>query len=367
MKWVLNGMNLRALRALIRRRVRYRITGAGVLFTLAVALTGAGAFLSANNLLFLIFSSMLALLLVSGFISRLVLSGLEVELLLPRHVAARSESPARMRVRNLKRLTPSFSIELTGMRLRDETLPPIFTGRMYLPMIPGGGVIESPIDVTFPRRGRSRENLFALSTRFPFGFLRRTAVVSLRRETIVYPAIEPSASDWSLLDAVIGETGEDRRGSGMDFYRLRPYESTDSARLVHWKSSAKVGALQVREFAHERRSGVEIYLDRRLDSGEAQSGAMERFERSIERCAFLTWHLSEKEIEIRFRSQGFAIATPAEGDIHGILRYLALAEPLLFGSGGGVESPLGDSGPMIAFTGYPEEYAHAGWTTASAF
>jgi len=364
MKWVLNGMSLRTLRAWIRRRVRYRITGAGVLFAFAVALTGAGAFLSANNLLFLIFSSMLALLLVSGFISRLVLSGLEVELLLPRHVAARAESPARIGIRNLKRLTPSFSIELAGMPLRDESLPPIFTGRIYLPMIPGGGSIETPIDVTFPRRGRSRENLFALGTRFPFGFLRRSAVVSLRRETIVYPAMEPSPSDWSLLDAVIGETGEDRGGAGTDFYRLRPYETTDSARLVHWKSSAKVGALQVREFARERRSGVEIYLDRRLDSADTQSRAMERFERSVERCAFLIWNLSENEIELRFRSQGFAIATPAEGDIHAILRYLALAEPLLFGSNADVEAPSGDSGPMIAFTGYPEEYAHAGWTVA---
>jgi len=357
-------MNLQALKALIRRRVRYRITGAGMLFTFAVALTGAGAFLSANNLLFLIFSSMLALLLVSGFISRLVLSGLEVELLLPRHVAARSESPARIRIRNLKRLTPSFSIELTGMPLRDESLPPIFTGRLYLPMIPGAGSIETAIDVNFPRRGRSRENLFALSTRFPFGFLRRTAVVSLRRETIVYPAMEPAPSDWSLLDAVIGEIGEDRGGTGMDFYRLRPYESTDSARLVHWKSSAKVGGLQVREFARERRSGVEVYLDRRLDSGESRSGPMERFERSIERCAFLIWNLSENDIELRFRSQGFTIASPAEGDIHAVLRYLALAEPLLFGSNAETESPLGDSGPMIAFTAYPEEYAHAGWTAA---
>jgi hypothetical protein len=56
------------LRALIRRRVRYRMTRGGALFALALALTGAGDFLSGNNLLYLVFSAMVALLLVSGFL-----------------------------------------------------------------------------------------------------------------------------------------------------------------------------------------------------------------------------------------------------------------------------------------------------------
>src|SRR5665213_2209664 len=100
-------MNFTMLRNLIHRRVQYRITRIGALFVLAVALTGAASFLSANNLLFLIFSAMLALLLVSGFLSRLALSGLELELFLPEHVSARTPTPARVRIRNLKRLTPS--------------------------------------------------------------------------------------------------------------------------------------------------------------------------------------------------------------------------------------------------------------------
>jgi len=43
---------------------------------------------SANNLLFLILATMLATLLVSGFISRLCLAGLELDLLLPEHISA---------------------------------------------------------------------------------------------------------------------------------------------------------------------------------------------------------------------------------------------------------------------------------------
>src|SRR5579863_2887172 len=106
--------NLQRFRAAIRRRVRYRVTGGGILYFLALFLVGFTSFLTANNLLYLVFSAMLAILLVSGFLSRLMLSGLELELLLPEHVWARTAAPARVRLRNLRRITPSFSLELTG-------------------------------------------------------------------------------------------------------------------------------------------------------------------------------------------------------------------------------------------------------------
>ena len=88
-----------------------------------------------------------------GLSERLVLSGLELELLLPEHVSARASTPARLRIRNLKRLTPSFSIELAGRRDPLTAMPSILTGPVYFPLIPGGGVIEAAIPVTFHDAG----------------------------------------------------------------------------------------------------------------------------------------------------------------------------------------------------------------------
>ena len=140
----------------MRRKVRYRITLGGALFAVALSFTGFAAFLSANNLLFLVFSALLALLLVSGFLSRLVLAGLEVELLLPRHVSAGAVTPAVIRVRNLKAHTPSFSIELAGRKDPLSGLPSILKPVIYFPVIPAGGVMEASVQVSFPRRGRHR-------------------------------------------------------------------------------------------------------------------------------------------------------------------------------------------------------------------
>ncbi len=240
-------------------RLRYRITRGGFLFVVALAFTGAGAFLSGNNLLFLVFSAMLALLLVSGFISRLVLAGLELELLLPEHVSARMPTSARVRIRNLKRLTPSFSIELSGA--------PILRDPVYFPLIPGRATVEAAIQVVFPHRGRHRENLFVIATKFPFGFLRKSTTVALRRETIVYPALDPREGMEVLLDSISGDIESRSRGDGRDFYRIRPYEAQDSARHVDWKSSAHTGTLQVREFTRDQHRTVEIFFDRRIAPG----------------------------------------------------------------------------------------------------
>src|SRR5437763_17220053 len=77
------------LRAAVARRIRYKVTRGGVLFTFAILVVGLGAIISANNLLFLIVATMLATLLVSGLVSRLCLAGLELDFQVPDHVPAR--------------------------------------------------------------------------------------------------------------------------------------------------------------------------------------------------------------------------------------------------------------------------------------
>ena len=364
-QWRWRGHNelvsLKRFRARFRRRVHYRVTRAGVLFVLALALTGAVAFFSGNNLLFLVFSAMAALLLVSGFLSRLVLAGLEIELLLPEHVAARMSTSARVRLRNLKRLTPSFSIELAGRPDSSGETPSILTAPVYFPLVPGHATIETAINVVFPRRGRHRENLFVLSTRFPFGFLRKTTTVTLRRETIVYPALEPHPGMEVLLDAITGEIDTQSRGAGHDFYRIRPYEPRDSARHVDWKSTAHTGALQVREFTRDQEATVDVFFDR-----HAAPGHREFFENLIERCAFLVWNLADRETPIYFRSQRFSFFFPNDGEIYSILRFLSLVEPLmaLGGDQDSSELPIDDSTLQIVFSAQPRDFEHGGWTGA---
>ena len=76
------------LRSALDHGTRHQVTRLGLLFTLTCVLVSLAAFVSANNLLFLILALLLATWIVSGFIGRLSLAGLELDFLLPEHLCA---------------------------------------------------------------------------------------------------------------------------------------------------------------------------------------------------------------------------------------------------------------------------------------
>ena len=300
------------------RRRRYRITRAGVVFSFALVLVAAAAALSANNLLFLIAAAMLATLLVSSFVSRLSLAGLQVDLLLPEHICARRPTAARVRLRNLKWMMPSLSIQISGAPA--DGRESILHTPLYFPIVPGRVALQERAEVYFPLRGEHGNNLFVFTTRFPFGFIEQRINVALKRDTLVYPAIEARPEWEPLATAIRGEIESQSPGGEHDFYRIRPYLTTDSARHLDWKSSARTGELQIREFAREQKLIIELILDRRIGPGQEAW-----FESAIECCAFLAWEFQDSPLILR--SQRFVAQVPEDSDVYGILKFLALATP----------------------------------------
>ncbi len=341
------------LSGMVAKRIRYKITRGGFLFAAAILIIGWGAAISGNNLLFLVAAAMMATLLVSGLVSRLCLAALELDFLVPEHAPARRDVPGRLYVRNQKWLIPSFSIRVEGVREPDS---PVLTSGIYFPLIAPRATVEETLEVRFPRRGAYRQNTFAFSTSFPFGFLEKSARVTTRREMIVYPSIDPHPGFEDLLAGISGEIETHYRGLGRDFYRIRPYEALESARHVDWKASAHVGSLQVREFAREQEQTVEMFLDR-----DVAASLDPWFERAIDCCAFLAWRLSGKGASIHFRSNGYQFRQPEDGDIYTILKYLALVYPQ---TGSIQEAPLDETSYKIVFTPSPRRFAEAGWMGA---
>lgn len=296
---------------------RYRLTLAGFLFALTMLLVGTLAFLTATNLLLLVFASMLATWLISGFVSRLCLAGLEVDFQLPADIGARQPIGGRVILRNLKRLTPSFSVHLQGAQQHIDVRP------LYVPVAGGGQTINESTELVFAHRGLYKENSLALSTSFPFGFLERRVSVTLERNVIVYPCLIGTA-DWITIHGVIArEITAMQQGQGHDFYRLRDYYSGESVKSVDWKASAHSGRLMVREFAREESLEVEIFLDLH-DAGRGSVW----FEKAVECAAYLVWHITLEEVSVRFHSQEVTIAVPQQGTVHDVLRYLALVQPI---------------------------------------
>ncbi len=337
-------------RSLLKRISRQPVTFGGFLFALAVLLVGITAIVSANNLLFLILAAMLSTMMMSGLVSRLSLAGLELDFVLPDHVAARRRLAGRIYIRNRKRWLPSFSIHLNGSE--DSVLT-----TLYFPVIPGGATLDETVEVLFQKRGLYRENGFQFTTRFPFAFLERRAYVTLRRDVLVYPCIDPQPGFDDMLAAVRGDMDALIRGRGSDFYRIRPYEALESARHVDWKATAHTGTLQVREFAREQDRVLEIYLD--LDVRPEQSAW---FEQAVDACAYLAWAIGLRGGRIRFRSQECDIAVPEMADVYAIMKYLATVTPR---RGKLTAGPADDNSYQVVFTAAdPDSLAEAGWAQA---
>ena len=326
-------------------KLEYRVTREGLVYMLAVLAVAVPALNTGNNLLFMMLGCLLAGILISGVLSQMVLSGIELRLALPEHVFAGQRVSALAELVNHKDSLPSFSLRLVGIQeksagekgarknlgrknenaLQLKSRPDgVLTTPVYFPFIAKRQTAQQRVELLFPHRGVFREDALGLQTKFPFGFLEKTRRVDSPMEVIVYPAIEPSREFYEILPLVTGELESFLRGQGHDLYSIRDYQTSDSARHVDWKASAKTGYLQVREFAREDERRVLLVFDPTLPSAPLNA----RFERSVAMCASLAWHFHELHSILGFRTAGFdAPLSTANETIYDILRSLAIAEP----------------------------------------
>lgn len=338
----------------IRDAMDYEVTRAGVVYIVITVVIGIAAINTGNNLLYIIVAALISAILVSGVASALVLRSLELEIHLPEHIFAGRPALARLVLRNQSTWLPSFSVrvvpakrrvkkswrwesytfavprrrppERQWIRLPDRRLRrvvakperPILQQSVYFPFLAASQELRADLEMTFPARGRYRDNDFGLATRFPFAFLLKTRRIALAREVIVFPGVETPADFLKVLPMVTGEFETFMRGRGYDLYRIREYMPEDSARHVDWKASARTGALKVREFSREDERKLRIVFDNPMP-GTLSTDA---YERAVLLAASLGWHFYHEDAEISFAASGLEPTS----DVFSFLRHLALVE-----------------------------------------
>ena len=315
-------------------RTEYKVSGEGWIYFGGLLLVALAALNTGNNLLFLILASLIALILMSGILSSISLSGIEMQLNLPEHIFAGQPVRAQVELENQKLTLPSFSLRVEAVQEKTSSGVTILEKPVYFPYVPRQDRVQQIVPMKFPRRGVYHQDAFRIVTRFPFGFLQKARRLDLRTEALVYPSVDPTAEYRDVLPVLQGALESVVKGRGQDLYGVRDYIHTDSAQLVHWKATARSGSLMVREFTREEDSRVLLVLDPHAAETEksaatAQSIINERFERAVALCANIAWHFYQANAMLQFRSVDFDTPlAPAERNIFRILRHLALVQPL---------------------------------------
>jgi uncharacterized protein (DUF58 family) len=122
------------------------------------------------------------------------------------------------------------------------------------------------------RRGHFRIEPLQIRTGDPFGFFESSASVGTGVNVVVYPRIEP-LPQWRLPAANLDGSHAMRERTLQTTplaTTVRPWAPGDAFNRIHWKSTARHGDIQVKEFDLEQTADAWIVLD--LDRG-VQSGS----------------------------------------------------------------------------------------------
>lgn len=233
---------------------RWNLTRLGQVLAVFTLLCLAAGFLWDRNAFMVVTAVMAPLLVLSVPLSRAVFRGLEARGNLPLRVVAGRPFRVRVDVRKTGGWLGAHSVRMAPGFLRGKHMILVHLSRGERQRISGLYMI--------PRRGVYVVEWIRITTLFPFGLVRRNAIIPLNREIIVHPA--PVA----LRDRILAPDPARTLGDGFEmpkvgedeFFGLRDHRPGDRMRNISWRSTARLGKLVVREMRQQAESELDVVL-----------------------------------------------------------------------------------------------------------
>jgi uncharacterized protein (DUF58 family) len=302
---------------------RLKFTREGKFFVGITLGVGFAAINTGNNLLYLLLGMLLALIIVSGLMSELSLRDLTVVRRLPLRAQVGRPHLVEIEVFNHKGRVPSYAIEVEDLRAGQPADKRCF----FLKISPKSAQVAA-YRRTPAKRGRDRHVGFRIATRFPFGLFEKSREVPAEGELVIYPAIDPLQLPALPAGRNAGGDASMGRGHGDDYIGLRLLREGEDRRDVHWRKSAAVGQLVMRERAREARPDVVLPLDvvRRDDAKDDWFNAFERRIRDVASRAVA--HIKRGDTISVKTTGGEVVRGDRTTGADRVLRFLALVESI---------------------------------------
>lgn len=267
----------------------------GVLFCLGTLVIGAAAIDSDNNLLLILFGLCLGALVLNMIASWRTLRGLTVKRITPDITVAGQPMELRYVLTNHRMWTSARSILLREI-LDHESSPLAAPAEAFVAYLRPGESVSVTVPALCVNRGRVRLAAVELSTGFPFGILTKRIRHRTADEVVVFPCLRrlkgrlierTRRTEGSSSGTTIARTrGDD------EYYGIREYRQGDNPRRIHWRRSAQMGQLVIREMAEARDPQLWCVLETRIDPRDIEQ--MERLEDAFSAAATIICDALEK-------------------------------------------------------------------------
>ncbi len=213
-----------------------RLTRDGLVMALVTAGVLAVGAAGGRNPVVLVGAGLVALWTVEIWLGGWNLHGLTVGRRLPSEVYAGGAARGALRVVNTGKRGAAWAITAREEGHEDAA---------SVASLPAGRDAEVALSWRFPRRGVASLHAVVLASRWPFGWVERTARLPLPAEVVVWPTPRPGRG--ALAGTVDGSEQDGGRHEGPwgDFAGLRLYRAGDRARAIHWPTTARTGEATV--------------------------------------------------------------------------------------------------------------------------
>jgi uncharacterized protein (DUF58 family) len=220
-----------------------------------------------------------AVILVAFLLSQLALTRLRVEMHPPATSAvAGADLAPRISVESIGSVTVgSAGVELVAKNL---TVPDTeVRTRVLLPALPPDSNADFEVELRPPTRGRYHLQPPMLIDSDPLGMFEGRSQEGDPVDLIVFPRTYdvPRVATWETGFGRQSSRGQQARRDRGEFRGIREHTVGDDLRHVHWKVSAHVGELAVKEYEPLRHDVISIHLDLTAGNhyGEGPTGTLE--------------------------------------------------------------------------------------------
>lgn len=176
-----------------------------------------------------------------------------------------------------------------------------------IPRVSSGSEHEELFAVPARRRGMVPIGPVRVVRSDPFGLLRRQTGISEQVELYIHPQTVPLSSGRAgFLRDVEGVTTQELSSSDVSFHALRDYVPGDDRRAIHWRTTARVGHLMVRQFEETRRSHLLVVLATRAED----YATAEDFETAVSVAASMAAQALRDDREVTVVTHGGILRSP---------------------------------------------------------